>query len=178
MYSLHLKILYRYVFVMLCRTSHQLSRCVSAPWTAPAQLSVLTARHLEPNPKQYNILSFKQAPESYWENVFVCVYVCRRGVGGCGGSTGGHYLQEMRARVNRSGRSHRDAAFFWMKLLHPLPILSRISNAGTSLVEPPSRWRQTGSLVAESERKSIHSASDKRSEETKEEEMQTMPTEP
>lgn len=159
---------------LLPLSPHQLSRCVSAPWTAPAQMSVLSQRDTRSPTQHKTISSHSSRPLSLIEKTSVCV---RKG-GLKGGSTGGHYLQEMRARVNRSGRSHRDAAFFWMKLLRPLPILSRISNVGTSLVEPPSRWRQTGSLVAESARKSIHSASDKRSEETKEEGMQVIPSKP
>lgn len=124
-----------------------------------------------PNTKQYPLI--QAGP---WVLLRKCVCM----LGGRGGvSIGDHYLREMRARVNRSGRGHRDAAFFWMKLLHthPLPILSRIHNVGTSLVEPPSHWRQTGSLVAESARRSIHSASDKRSGEVEEEEMQAVPSE-
>lgn len=62
----------------------------------------------------------------------------------------------MRATWSRSGRGKRDAAFFWMKLLHThrlLPFLlhrsRRIPNACPWLVEPPSHWRQSSSLVDE-----------------------------
>lgn len=57
------------------------------------------------------------------------------------------------------------------------PCAPRILNAGPWLVEPPSHWRQTDSLVDESARKSIHSASHKRRGWIEEEEMQATPGE-
>ncbi len=64
--------------------------------------------------------------------VSVCLFVC------IGGSVDGYYLPEMRNRVNRSGRGDRDAAFFWMKLLHVAhtpPLLSPPTSS-----TPASHW--------------------------------------
>lgn len=81
---------------------------------------------------------------NWWEEVCVCVFV---------------------REASRSGRGQRDAAFFWMKLLHIRypPFCVRIPNASSWLVEARSRWRQTDSLVDESARNSIHSGTYKRS---------------
>lgn len=73
MYSLRLKILCRYLWYSApSLSSSVIALCFSTVDSASPDVCPLSARHSEPNPTQNNILSFKQAPESYWENVCVC----------------------------------------------------------------------------------------------------------
>ena len=86
---------------------HHGQRQLWAPFPLAANLCI--------PPRTSNILTFIDDYTSYRK---------KRCVRESGVSIGGRHLQEMRARVNRSGRGERDAAFFWMKLLPIHPSLS------------------------------------------------------
>ena len=167
-------------FLQCGTTPHESSWCVSAPWTAPLTAPSRQPATSEPSPTRDNLLSFSRAPGSDWENDSEHEAVGWRGWRGGGGGGGHYYLPETRTRMNRSGRGRLRCRIFLNEITPrtpPPPYSPRILYARPSLVEPPSRWRQEGSLVDESARKSIHSASHTRPEETEEEEMLETPRE-
>lgn len=173
---------FRWIVSAVCLTQMTVALQDISPWvilmrfsTVDSASSVPAARLLwtMPSTKQYPLI--QPAP---WVLFRKCVCVLGGGGGGLlvviiykkweqewtavGGATEMPHFSEWNYSISIPS------------LLSPQPL-----GADTWLVEPPSHWRQAGSLVDVSARKSIHSASHKRSGEIEEEEegMQETPSE-
>lgn len=154
----------KWVIVFTQTSPNESSWCVSAPWTVPA----LLCPHNSTPPARQKTIGYPLIQPGPWELLEMCV----AGMGPSVVIIYQKWEQEWTAVGGATALPHFSEWNYSTYI--PPPCSPRTLSAGPWLVVPPSCWRQADSLVDGSARKSTHSASHKRSDDTEEEEMQAM----